>query len=149
MLWNPIDHSDQENLRWSWLRAIEWGRWPIFLSQSIAPLILIWIAWYAVVIGLIAINILWAIFIKYRFVSVDIAFIGKIFVAFKWIIWPVSTIYLFITGRTPECWIAAFWPLLIVIIGAIPTTKVGVIQGHLMKELGYEPTDINPLSGSR
>ena len=37
LVWNPADHSDQDNLTWSFLRAVEWGRWPIFLSQPVAP----------------------------------------------------------------------------------------------------------------
>lgn len=40
MLWNPHENSDQENLRWCWLRAVEWGKWPLFVSQPLLPLML-------------------------------------------------------------------------------------------------------------
>ena len=48
MGWNPGQHSDDDNLRWSWLRAVEWGRWPVFLSQPIGPVLLIWLPWQQV-----------------------------------------------------------------------------------------------------
>ena len=35
MLWNARENTDEENLRWSLLRAIEWGRWPFFKGWDI------------------------------------------------------------------------------------------------------------------
>ena len=40
-MWNPSEHTKEENTKWSWLRAIEWGQWPLFMSQIFAPLLLI------------------------------------------------------------------------------------------------------------
>jgi hypothetical protein len=146
MTWNPRAHSDEDNLRWCWLRAVEWGRWPIFLSQPVAPVLLLWLPWTAVVAGTVILNILWAIFVRYQLVNVRAAFLGAAIVPLKWLAWPAATVYLFVQGRRPECWVAAFWPLLIFVLGALPTTAIGRIQVSFMRALGYEPTDINPLS---
>src|SRR6266404_1826922 len=58
--WDPRIHSGEDNLRWSWLRAVEWGRWPIFLSQPLAPVLLIWWPWHIVVVTVFVANCLWA-----------------------------------------------------------------------------------------
>jgi len=78
--WNPGEHSDDDNLRWSWLRAAEWGRWPVFLCQPIAPVLLIWLPWQQVASLVIGANLFWAAFIRYRFVSSQMASIGVTFV---------------------------------------------------------------------
>lgn len=146
LLWNPSEHSDDENLKWCWLRSVEWGRWPIFLSQAVAPILLIILHWYFVVIGIILLNVLWALFFRYNFVSVNAAFLGSLLGLLKWITWPASAIFLFWQGRFSESWIAAFWPILVFILGVIPTTEIGRIQVKFMNELGYSPTEVNRLS---
>lgn len=148
MTWNPEEHSLDDNLKWSWLRAIEWGRWPIYLSQPIAPLLLLWFSWLQIVCGVIVVNLIWAVVARYRFVSVTAADAGAIFVMLKWVVWPVSSILLFMWHRYPEAWISVFWPVLILFLGAIPTTRIGKIQAMFMHALGYEPTEENPLYGS-
>ena len=146
MAWNPTEHSNDENLQWCFLRAVEWGRWPIFLSQPIAPVLLIWFSWREVILAVFAANLLWAMFIRYRFVSVGAADAATFVVLLKWLLWPTATAYLFDTGRKPECWVALAWPVLIFVIGAFPSTRIGRIQTKFMFALGYEPTEVNPLS---
>jgi hypothetical protein len=34
-MWNPDRHPDEENLRWAWLRAIEWKHWPLFFPEAV------------------------------------------------------------------------------------------------------------------
>jgi hypothetical protein len=146
MIWNPTKHSDEENLKWCWLRAVEWGRWPIFLSQVIAPPLLIFLSWKYVVLGFVAGNIAWALLVRYRFVNVALAYIGCVVVLFRWVTWPVATAYMFFVGISPECWVSLAWPLLIYLLGAFTPVQIGRIQGRFMRSLGYEPTEVNPLS---
>ncbi len=136
--WNPAEHSDQENLTWAWLRAVEWGRWPIFLSQPIAPFFLLFFSWQLVVVGAILLNLLWAGFVRYRIVNINAAYYGAIIVRLKWFICPAAAIYLYLRGELVEAALALFWPLLIFVIGAIPTTQVGKIQNMFMTQLGYQ-----------
>lgn len=146
MTWNPVEHTDDDNLRWCWLRAIEWGRWPMFLSQPVAPLLLVWLSWDQVIFSAIIANLFWAGFVRYQFVSVAAASAGPIVVRLRWLTWPLATTYLYWEGRRPECCVSLAWPILVLIIGAFPTTRIGRIQVRFMRELGYEPTASNPLS---
>jgi hypothetical protein len=112
----------------------------------LAPVLLIWLPWEAVVVGTVIVNVLWAAFARYHFVSIRAASLGVNFVLLKWVTWPAATISLFVLERRPECWIAAFWPVLIFILGALPSTAIGRIQVSFMRALGYEPTESNPLA---
>jgi hypothetical protein len=133
--WNPRIHSGEQNLRWCWLRAVEWGRWPIFLSQPVAPVLLIWWPWREVILAVFFANCTWAICVRNHFVSRRMANLGVYVVAARWITWPTSVIYLFFEHRKPEDWIALAWPILIFAIGAPTPTRVGLIQAAFMRRL--------------
>jgi len=140
MSWIPGEHSDQENLTWAWLRAVEWGRWPIFVSQPIAPLFLLFFPWPAVVVGTILLNLMWAGFVRYRFVNIKSAYYGAIAVRLKWVTCPAVAIYLYSAGELVGAVLALLWPLLIFVIGALPSTEISRIQNMFMSQLGYEST---------
>jgi hypothetical protein len=137
-VWNPAHHSDQDNLTWSLLRAIEWGRWPIFLSQPVAPILLMFLNWESVVVGVVVANLAWALLVRYRFVSVPAAYLGAFFVKLKWLTCPTSGAYLLAHGAATSAVLALLWPLVPFVLGAVPTTQVGRIQGTFMKALDYE-----------
>jgi len=139
--WKPREHTDDENLRWCWLRAVEWGRWPIFLSQPIAPVLLMFLPWQHVVIGVALLNVLWAVFVRYHMVALPLAYWGVVVVMLRWITWPGATIWLFLTGRKHEAWISLLWPVLIFPIGMFTPTQIGRIQEMFMQCLGYESKD--------
>ncbi len=114
---------------------MEWGRWPIFLSQPIAPILLLFLDWKTAVVTA---NVFWALFFRYQFVNVPLAYLGALFVKLKWLtILPIA-VYLFAKGEMLAAMFSLFWPVLIFIIGAIPTTQVGRIQSMFMAKLGYE-----------
>ena len=142
MTWKPSEHSDQENLTWSYLRAIEWGRWPIFVSQPVAPILLVFFNWGLVMVGVILVNIFWSFFLRYLFVSVTAAYWGAVFVRLKWLLCPGAAIYLFLHGKTVPAILSLSWPALIFILGALPTTKTVTIQKMFLKALGK--TDLIP-----
>jgi len=144
MQWNPTEHSDQDNLTWSWLRAVEWGRWPLFISQPVAPILLVFLPWKHVVIGTVVTNILWAIFIRYTFVSVPAASFGVYLAKLKWITCPFCAVYLFATHETVAATLSLLWPLVIVPLGILPTTQIGRLQKMFMSRLGCEPRDPAP-----
>lgn len=136
-MWNPNQHTDQENLQWCWLRAVEWGRWPIFISQVFAPLMLLVVSWQIVIIFVVALNIMWAFFVRYKYVNINLAFIGALVIKLKWLICPLLGYYFYSRNEKIVAVIALFWPLLIFIIGAFPTTQIGIIQNMFMNKLGY------------
>ncbi len=137
-MWNPAEHTDEENLKWSWLRAVEWGRWPIFVSQIYAPIMLLFLTWPAVIIAVVLSNILWAILIRYHHVSVGAASTAAVLTRLKWVICPVAAIFLLVSGNIANAFFALFWPLVIFIIGAVPTVQVGKIQKMFMARLGND-----------
>jgi hypothetical protein len=134
-MWNPAEHSDEENLRWSYRRAVEWGRWPIFVSQIYAPILLLFLTWQALVIAVVLSNILWAIFIRYRYVSVGAASTAAVLTRLKWVLCPIAATYLFVSGNIANSLFALFWPLVIFVIGVAPTVRVGKIQKMFIAQL--------------
>jgi TPR repeat protein len=137
MAWNQ-GFSDQENLQWSMLRAIEWGIWPAFLSQSIVPVLLIVFEWWEVIGVFIILTILWS-FVRYRYVNVAMARFGVFFVLLKWITVPAGVIYLLVQRNYISAIVALLWPIFLapyfgIFIGG---TKIGKIQEMFMAQLGY------------
>ncbi|HQG93116.1 MAG TPA: hypothetical protein PLN27_15780 [Acidobacteriota bacterium] len=135
--WKPELHSDQENLRWCYLRAIEWKALPAFVSQPIIPILFIFFPWYLVLGGLLILSWLWAA-IRNKFVSPSIAEYGVFFVKLKWITIPAAVIYLAYSAHYVLAGVSLFWTYLAVIFGFVPGGKTGVIQERFMKSLGYE-----------
>jgi hypothetical protein len=145
-MWSPNQHTDQENLHWCWLRAIEWGRWPVFISQIVAPPMLYIFNWLTVVSFFVVLNILWSLFIKYKYVNVKLAFVGVLATKLKWLICPLLGYYFYTQNEVLVAVIALFWPLLIFIIGALPTTQITVIQDMFMIKLGYIKNDLSTIN---
>jgi hypothetical protein len=50
--------------------------------------------------------------------------------------------------KQPECWVSLAWPLLIHLLTIFTPTRIGLLQVRFMRELGYEPSALNPLSSS-
>jgi hypothetical protein len=137
MLWDPTKHTDEENLRWCWLRAIEWGRWPLFASQTIAPLLLAVYPWFYVVGGFFIANILWA-FIRYRFISIGLANAIADFMIWKWPITIGAVILLARQQNWPIVILVLLWPVVSGVLGIVTPTQIGKIQNVMMEQLGYE-----------
>ena len=135
--WNPIDHTNEENLRWSWLRAVEWGIWPAFLSSPVVPLLLPFFKLWKIVSVVAILTILWA-FIRYKYVNVSWAIFGVYFVFLKWISCPLAAIYLSLKHNYVLAILSLIWPILTPLFSAfVGGTQIGVIQKMFMKKLGY------------
>jgi hypothetical protein len=146
MAWNQ-GYSDEDNLQWSMLRAIEWGIWPAFLSQSIVPVLLMLFEWWEVIGVFIILTILWS-FVRYRYVNVALATFGVFFVILKWITVPAAVIYLLLQQNYISAVVALLWPIFLapylgILIGG---TKNGKIQEMFMSQLGYSEKQ-SPKSG--
>jgi hypothetical protein len=143
-IWNPREHSDQQNLQWSWLRAVEWGHWPLFLSLPIAPLVLPTHGLLAVAAVLIILDIAWSA-LRYHWISAEWANIGALFATLRWVSGPGAAIWLLIRHQWFLAVLALFWPFFVPLLGAISRAQVGRIQLEFMRQLGYEPMSDNPL----
>ena len=131
---NPDHYNEKENLQWCWLRAVEWGGWPLFLAP---PLFMI-VSWWQVTIAVIILTWAWTL-IRYNYVNIILVGLGPFVIIFKW---PVSVgigIYFLINNNYLLAVISAFWPVITLLLMLLtPPTKVGVIQTALMNKLGYE-----------
>lgn len=134
---DPSLYTDEENLRWCWLRSCEWGEWPLFIGQLIAPLLFLKFPWWYVTVALIVLSWGW-ILIRYKFVSIMLVGLGPFVIILKW---PVSIgigIYFLINGRYLLGVVSALWPVITLVLMLLtPTTKIGAIQIALMSKLGY------------
>src|SRR5438128_11992020 len=95
---------------------------------------------WMVVLGMVCcINILWAVTVRYRFVSVNAAGVGPFVSMLKWLTCPGATFYLWWNGDWVDGIFALLWPLVAVIVAAIPPTRIGIVQKQFMAKLGYTP----------
>jgi hypothetical protein len=134
------DFSEAELQRWLHLRAIEWTGWPAFLSQPIAPVLLIFFRWFYVLGAVMVLGILWA-FVRYSFVSPSLSKIGCLFVNF--LMWPAalgSAAYLFFVVHSYSIGVLALvWPLLGGFL-SVPG-QIGRVELMLAKSVGYVEKD--------
>ena len=132
-------YTDDEVRRWLWLRAIEWGAFPAYLSQPVAPILFIFYPWYFVILWIFILGVLWCFF-RYSFVSPGLA--GAVVVPVVWLKWPAavgSSVYLFWHHQIVAGVFALIWPLVASFTG-LPA-KIGVIELALAKKIGYAPPD--------
>jgi hypothetical protein len=136
---NFASWADDEIKRWLWLRAVEWAALPAFISQPLAPILLIFFPWYWVLGSVVLLGILWCP-MRYLFVNITIATFACLIVT--WLKWPAavgSAIYLFLHDQIVPAVIALLWPLVGGFVG-IPG-KVGVIELAFAKRIGFVPPD--------
>jgi len=143
-VWNPLYHSDEENLQWAWLRAVEWGSWPLWLSVSIGPVALLFVPLWKLVVVFGVANLAWST-VRYKFVAFRLASVGAVLGLARWITVPAAFALLLWRGHWGLAIIAAVWPSAVTLLGAVHPPQIGRIQIILIRQLGYEPTEANPL----
>jgi hypothetical protein len=150
-MWRPEQHSDDENLRWAWLRAVEWQRWPLFLSQPIVPVLLYFYPWQWVIAIIAVIGFGWWFIVASRFTPSTGIDLAVYFVYLRFVTSPLMAYLLWQSGRP---WIAALalsWPLVgTFLVGWVlmfpeaalawtesaKAAQIGVIQRRLMSRFG-------------
>jgi hypothetical protein len=161
-MWIAAEHSDEENLRWSYLRAIEWIGWPLFLSQPIVPVLLYFFDWPWILLSVFLVTLLWRVTVLQWFVSVRLAGITPLFVLLKFLTCPLMAFLIWQQGDYISAVLALLWPLvgdflimmLLMIIHVLldpfvprlsveRTMHVGPIQNRFLNALGY--TTENPI----
>ena len=137
ILFNPLECSREEIMRWCWLRGIEWGRWPLFVAQPIVPVPFIFFSWWKITIAVVVLTWLWTL-IRYRYVSISLADLGYLIAHLKW---PLSVgvgIYFLAKGHYLLAALSIFWPIITLILQLItPRIQIGKMQERFLNELGY------------
>jgi hypothetical protein len=135
-MWNANEHSDDEDLQWAWLRAMEWGSWPTFISQPIAPIAILFYPWWSVVLFTVVANVLWILFVRHKIVVPVRAYWGVIIVRLKWITCPIAAYTLWRGDMRGAATLALLWPLVILVM-SFGSGRVGDIQKMFLQRLGY------------
>jgi hypothetical protein len=142
-VWNPSKNSADENSRYVHLRAIEWASWPVFISQPIAPIALLFFPWWAVGLSTLVAGIFWTFFVRDFFMIPKLAYIGPLIVRLKWLACPITAGVLAFKGSWGIAILALLWPLVTFVMpGAIFPLKpprLGDIELMVVRSLGYEP----------
>lgn len=135
---NPHLYTDDENLKWSWLRAVEWGQWPLFIAQLMAPILFLFCPWWLIALAVVLLTWLWAV-IRYKWISIILLGLGAYITVLKWPVSIIVGIYFLANGKYLLAAVSGFWPLItLLMMWVTPSTKIGVIQNTLMNKLGYE-----------
>jgi len=131
-----LDLLDEEKQKWCILRAIEWGKWPLFIAQPIVPILLVFLPWWQVVGGVLALSWLWLL-VRYSVVNITLVRFGAYFVVL--LKWPVSIgagIYLCVLGRYWLAALAALWPIVtLFLLFVTPPTQIGKVEQAIVSRL--------------
>ena len=128
--------SDEYKDTWCLLRAVEWGYWPLFVAQPIAPIALIYIPAEWVAACLVALTWLWA-GVRYRFVSPQLANFGMLVADLKWYVGIGVGFYFLSQDRIAMVAISVFWPLVTVALLQVTprATKLESLQSAMALRL--------------
>ena len=105
------NYTDAELARFAQLRALEWFSWPIFLSHTIAPILLAATQSWAVLAAVLVINFFWQAICD-RFIHVGLATAGVFIFRLRWPAASASATYLFLHHHYGLAVVALLWPLL-------------------------------------
>lgn len=151
-MWKPEHHSDDENLRWAWLRASEWHNWTRFLAQPIAPVLLYFYPWPLVVISIAVVTLAWWFIVAPRFTPPTGVDVAVYFVGLRFITSPLMAYLIWQKGSQWTAMLALCWPLLgdfmVIWLLMFPQAalsytarakdaQIGMVQQRLMRRLGY------------
>lgn len=132
-----FDPIEQQQLHECWLRATEWLEWPLFVSQTIIPLLLLFIPWHLVIMFPVVATWLWSL-VRYKFVSFRLATVGENFSAPKWPIAIICAVFLLVSHEYVASALSALWPLVTLVLQFfVPGGRVGTVQSTMMTQLGY------------
>jgi hypothetical protein len=159
-VWKPTEHSSDENVRWSWLRAVEWIGWPLFLSQPIVPVLLYFYSWPVVIGAVVVVAFAWRALIVPFWVAPSLADMGPLFVPLKFISAPMMAYLIWRRGDAPIALAALVWPFLGPVVAQwaliLPTalmeltplgraSQIGLVQTRFLAAMGFRPAeDVGP-----
>ncbi len=70
--WKQEENTPEENNRWVFLRAMEWGSYPAFLAPVWGIFITYFYGWVVFLVMLIVITFIWKVFIMKSFLNIAI-----------------------------------------------------------------------------
>ena len=140
---NPmVEMTSEEIVRVSWLRSVEWLKWPIFLIQPLLPILLLRAQPLGLLMYLLLLGYAW-IPIRSRLVSFKFATLGCFWVRLKWVTIPVMCVYFGFHHKWKEFVLSLLSPLVIMAISAlVPHGDILPLQKRMWKEIGFDPEQV-------
>lgn len=127
--------ADEEKAKWSLLRAIEWEKWPLFVSQPIIPVMFIYIDWVIVVSSLVIVSYIWHIICP-SLVNLTLSEFGCRFVKLKWFVSIAVASYLTAIKHYELAALAGLWPIAVLFISIlIPSRMIGILQLAIVNKM--------------
>jgi hypothetical protein len=93
-------------------RSLEWANWPLYISLSVFPVLLIYIPWWQLLMGVFVLNWIWRL-VRCRYQSIGLAMLGAFSIPLRWPISIIMAIYFFITKSYFLSFLSVFWPILV------------------------------------
>lgn len=135
--------SPEEFDRASWLRSVEWGKWPLFLSQPVFPVMLVGLRPWTAGIVVVALSWYWCL-LRYRYISYDLMRSGVFWVRLKWLSIPVMAFYFGYHREWLSMFASLLTPVLIPFFGIlVPPADIGTIQKRIWQEVGFAPEAVD------
>ena len=135
------EHTDDENVLWSWLRALEWVNWPLFISQPVVPVLLYFFPWPWVVGTVVMIWFLWRTSVVPFWLAPRLADAGPLFVLLKFLTCPVMAYLLWQRGQPIIAIVALTWP----VIGGYASTDMALPVALLLQTPLGKAAQIGPV----
>ena len=142
-MWKPSEHSDDENLRWAHLRAMEWITWPGFVSLPLVPILLYFYPWPWVVGLVVLITFAWRVVVAPLVVSPMLANAGAMFVKLRWVASPIMAFLIWQRGDYWIAFLALLWPFWVG--GMIVIWVVGLLRTPLLSTALGRAAEIGPV----
>jgi hypothetical protein len=144
--WDPSQNTDQENERYSHLRAIEWSSYIVFICPLITPFLILWLGWVEAIILTVIAEYVWI------FVFADnpsFRVVSSLVLPVNVLKWPISIIlavvYYFDRHNLILSTLLALFPILswFLMFLEIPAMKIkniqiGILEKKLLKQMGYD-----------
>jgi hypothetical protein len=159
--WNPAAHKDEENIRWCWHRAVEWINWPILLSPTLMPALLLMMPWPLALLAVPLINWFWHLSVGRHgsFLNPQLCDLGEHLITMKWLVCPVFVAFFFYRGEIVLGIITALWPFFPLLLHVplvnrlflfvAPQAPIRPVQEKLMLAIGYPASFVNALRNFR
>ena len=126
---------DDYKAKWTLLRAIEWARFPLFATQPIIPILIIFYPWKWVAIGIYLATWAWMP-VRGSFISLSISQAAATFSHVKFLTCLGAGVFFVLEERWIEAVVATFWPLFAVMFSSLtPSAQYGVLQTAFASEL--------------
>jgi hypothetical protein len=134
-----LNFTPDEIMRVSWLRAVEWLKWPSFVVQPLLPILYFFAPYRLILVAVLLANVVW-LCVRYRFVSYTLATLGCLFVRLKWPIMLVCGVYFLWRQEYVLTILTALTPIVATGISAPFVGKIGIVQQRFLAQLSVTPS---------